>query len=164
MTENGLITVASAHDVATTIERLISTLESKRVAVFARIDHAAEVGPFERPLRPTTTVLFGNPAAGMPLMRIAQTTALDLPLRMLIWEDAKGTIQLSYSDPSWVAKRHHVGSQGLQSIRALSAAMSSLAKQVTAANPKPVVLPDALVPKVNEAWVADVVREPVPAQ
>lgn len=145
MTENGLITIASAHDVDSTIARLISTLENKGVAIFARFDHAAETTEFDRPLRPTTVVMFGNPAAGLPLIRIAQTAALDLPLKVVIWEDAKGVVQFSYTDPAWIASRHHVGSQGLQTIRALSAAMASLAKQVTAASPKP-VLPD-------ESWL-----------
>lgn len=164
MTENGLITISSAHDVSTTVARLTSTLETKGVTIFACIDHASSVGPFERPLRPTTAVLFGNPAAGLPLMRIAQTTAIDLPFKMLIWEDAKGSVQLSYSDPAWVAKRHHVGSQGLQSIRALSAAMASLAKQVTAIVPK-AALPEELVRQVTENWVSVAQQaEPVPAQ
>ena len=90
MTENGLITVTSAHDADTTVARLVSILESKGIAIFARFDHAAETTEFDRPLRPTTVVMFGNPAAGLPLIRIAQTVALDLPLRAMVWEDAKG--------------------------------------------------------------------------
>jgi uncharacterized protein (DUF302 family) len=101
--------------------------------------------------------MFGNPAAGLPLIRIAQTVALDLPLRAMVWEDAKGAIQFSYCDPAWIASRHHVGSQGLQSIRALSSAMANLAKQVTAANPKPaqaeIAAIKAAVERPAETWV-----------
>ncbi len=165
MTENGLITLTSAHDVDTTVARLTSILESKGIAIFARFDHAAETTEYDRPLRPTTVVMFGNPAAGLPLIRIAQTVALDLPLRAMIWEDAKGAVQLSYCDPAWIASRHHIGSQGLQSIRALSTAMSNLAKQVTAAHPKP-VQPEiaaikAAVERPVENWVPSMVVERV---
>jgi uncharacterized protein (DUF302 family) len=163
MTENGLITVQSAHDVETTINRLSSILESKGVAIFARFDHAAEITAFDRPLRPTTVLMFGNPAAGLPLIRIAQTAALDLPLRAMVWEDAKGAIQFSYPDPAWIASRHHIGSQGLQTIRALSAAMSALAKQVTMPNPKP-VLPEPEIQAIHrpsEAWVTGMIDERV---
>jgi uncharacterized protein (DUF302 family) len=137
MTENGLITLTSAHDVETTVNRLTSILESKGVAVLARYDHAAETSAFDRPLRPTTVVMFGNPAAGLPLIRIAQTVALDLPLKAMVWEDAKSVVRFSYVDPAWIASRHHIGSQGAQSIRALSTAMANLARQVTGAIPKP---------------------------
>jgi uncharacterized protein (DUF302 family) len=72
MTENGLVTIASGYDAATTVDRLLSILEHKRVTVFGRFDHAALAAEADVPLRPVTVVLFGNPAACAPLMRISQ--------------------------------------------------------------------------------------------
>jgi uncharacterized protein (DUF302 family) len=129
MTENGLITIPSAHDVETTIQRLTSTLEAKDVTIFARIDHAADT---DRSVRPTTVLLFGNPAAGVPLIRQAQTVGIDLPLKAMIWQDAKGTVQFSYNDPRWIAARHHIGSQGRRAVHAMASALAALAKLATA--------------------------------
>ena len=129
MTENGLITMPSAHDVETTIQRLTATLQAKDVQIFARIDHTAEA---DRPMRPTTVLLFGNPEAGMPLIRQAQTVGIDLPLKAMVWQDAKGGVQLSYNDPRWIAARHHIGSEGRRAVRAMASALEALAKQATA--------------------------------
>lgn len=129
MTENGLITVPSAHDVETTINQLTATLEAKDVTIFARIDHAANS---DRSVRPTTVLLFGNPEAGMPLIRQAQTVGIDLPLKAMVWQDAKGTVQLSYNDPRWIANRHHIGSQGRRAVHAMASALAALARHATA--------------------------------
>lgn len=129
MTENGLITVPSAHDVETTVKRLTATLQAKDVTIFARIDHAPTA---DHSVRPTTVLMFGNPEAGMPLIRQAQTVGIDLPLKAIVWQDAKGTVQLSYNDPRWIAARHHIGSQGRRAVHAMASALAALAKQATA--------------------------------
>ena len=89
MPDHGLVTLQSSHDVATTLERLTAALEAKGVRVFARIDHAAGAASVGLALRPATLVIFGNPAAGTPLMQAAQTVGIDLPLKALVWQDAR---------------------------------------------------------------------------
>src|ERR1700722_4712008 len=101
MSANGLMTLRSAHDAPTTVERLAKELETRGITVFARIDHAAGAAGAGLALRPTTLVIFGNPAAGTPLMQATQTAGIDLPLKALIWQDEEGAAHLSYNDPAW---------------------------------------------------------------
>jgi uncharacterized protein (DUF302 family) len=97
--DDGLVTLQSSHDFATTLERLTAALEAKGVRVFAQIDHAAGATSAGLELRPTTLVVFGNPVAGTPLMQAAQTVGIDLPLKALVWQDAQGAVHLTYNDP-----------------------------------------------------------------
>jgi uncharacterized protein (DUF302 family) len=85
------------------MERLETGIREKGVNVFARIDHAAEEG---LTLRPTELIIFGNARGGTPLMQLAQTVGIDLPLKALVWQDAAGKTWLSYNEPSWIAQRH----------------------------------------------------------
>jgi uncharacterized protein (DUF302 family) len=130
MSDSGLITVQSAHDFSTTLERLVGALEQKGIKIFARIDHAAGATSVGLTLRPTTLVIFGNPAAGTPLMQAAQTAGIDLPLKALVWQNAYGTVKLTYNDPSWIAGRHKLGAAA-QAVTAMSAALASFARQAT---------------------------------
>ena len=91
MPDNGLITLASAYDVGTTLDRLTAALAAKGITVFARIDHAAGAASVGLPLRPTTLLIFGNPVAGTPLMQAAQTAGIDLPLKALVWQGVDGS-------------------------------------------------------------------------
>ena len=85
-------------------------------------------------LRPTTLVIFGNPAAGTPLMQAAQTAGIDLPLKALVWQGVDGATHLSYNDPAWIAARHGLGSEAQQAVGALSAAMAAFARHATSAD------------------------------
>jgi uncharacterized protein (DUF302 family) len=125
MADNGLITVQSVHDFGTTLERFITTLEEKGVTNFARIDHAAGAASVRLSLRPTTLVVFGHPAAGTPLMQAAQTTGIDLPLKVLVWEAADGSVNVTYNDPSWIATRHELDSQVNQAVAAISTVLKT---------------------------------------
>jgi uncharacterized protein (DUF302 family) len=131
MPDNGLMTLQSTHDFKTTLGRLVTALEGKGVTIFARIDHAAGAASVGLALRSTTLVLFGNPAAGTPLMQAAQTAGIDLPLKALVWQDADGSVKLTYNDPSWIASRHAVGSETGQAITAMSTALQSFARHAT---------------------------------
>ncbi len=126
-----LVTLRSAHDFQTTLDRLLNALEAKGVTVFARIDHAAGAASVGLPLRPTTLVIFGNPAAGTPLMQAAQTAGIDLPLKVLVWQDAGGAVNLSYNDPAWIAVRHALGGGAQPAVAALSGALKAFAAQAT---------------------------------
>lgn len=108
MADNGIITVQSNHDVATTADKLESVLNNKGMTVFTRINHAEGAKKANLELRPTEVVIFGNPKVGTPLMLCSQTTALDLPQKALIWEDEKGQTWLSYNDPEYLKERHNI--------------------------------------------------------
>ena len=127
MAEDGLITIQSDHDFLTTLERLLSALKEKGVTVFCRVDHAAGAASVSLPLRPMTLVVFGNPAAGTLLMQAAQTAGIDLPLKVLVWEDADGSVKLTYNSPSWIAARHELGSQVNQAVAAMTTALKMFA-------------------------------------
>jgi len=129
MSENGLVTLPSAHDVATTLQRLLAALAVKGITVFAQIDHAAGAASVGMTLRPTTVVIFGNPVAGTPLMQATQTTGIDLPLKILIWQDSLGAAQVSYNDPAWIVARHGIAAGTVPAVAALAGVLDALARQ-----------------------------------
>lgn len=104
MTTEGLISLPSARPVAELIQRLEAALAAKGITVFARIDHAAGAAAAGMALRPTCVLIFGNPRAGTPLMQAQQPIGLDLPLRILAWQDAEGRNWLSYHDLGWLVR------------------------------------------------------------
>jgi uncharacterized protein (DUF302 family) len=128
MPETGLVTLQSAHDFDATVRRLAARLDAKGVTVFARVDHAAGAASVGMVLRPTTLFMFGNPAAGTPLMQAAQHSGIDLPLKMLVWQDANGIVHLSYNDPSWIAARHGLAGGLQQTITAMTETLDALAR------------------------------------
>ena len=103
---DGLITVKSSHDVPTTVEKLVAVLESKGMNVFGQVNHGAGAKKAGLELRPTELVIFGNPKVGTPLMKCSQSIAIDLPQKMLAWQDEDGTVYLSYNDPMHLKSRH----------------------------------------------------------
>ena len=105
---NGLVSVKSAHDVKTTADRLEAVLKKKGMTVFNRIDHAKGAKSVGNDLRPTELIIFGNPKIGSVLMQCAQTIAIDLPQKALIWQDGGGQVWLSYNEPTELAKRHRL--------------------------------------------------------
>ncbi len=126
----GLVTVASAHSVQETADRLVSVLKKKGMKVFARIDHAAGAASVGRRLRPTQLVIFGNPKVGAPLMQCAQSVAIDLPQKALITQDAQGRVWLSYNDPAYLRQRHHI--EGCKPVLAkVSGALAKFARAAT---------------------------------
>ena len=131
MSDNGLITIASAFSVSETIDRLVSGIAPLGLAVFARIDHAAGAAEVGMPLRPTQLLIFGNPKGGTPLMQDRQSAGIDLPLKALAWEDADGKVWLSYNDVAWIAKRHGLGERSEQAVKAMTAAMAAITKAAT---------------------------------
>jgi uncharacterized protein (DUF302 family) len=106
--DNGLVTLESPHDVATTTEKLVTTLKAKGMKVFDVIDHSKGAANVGIELAPTTVVIFGNPKVGTPLMKCSRTAAIDLPQKMLIWSDDSGQTWLAYNDPVYMGKRHSV--------------------------------------------------------
>jgi len=133
MTDNGLITLQSRNDFATTLARFLEILADKRVSIFAQIDHAAGAAAAGLALPPTTLVIFGNPTTGTPLMQAAQLAGIDLPLKALVWQAADGTVNLTYNAPSWVANRHGIGSKLEHAIEVLTTVVTAIARYATSA-------------------------------
>jgi uncharacterized protein (DUF302 family) len=131
MAADGLITLPSSYGPKETMNRLETEVKAKGLTVFARIDHAAGAAEVGLSLRPTELLIFGNAKGGTPLMQTAQTIAIDLPLKALIWQDASGSTWLSYNDPTWLATRHGVGHDADASIKAISAALDAMTKAAT---------------------------------
>jgi uncharacterized protein (DUF302 family) len=131
--DNGFITVASVHSVKETTDRFVEITSSKGLTVFARIDHEANAVKQGLQLRPTELVLFGNPKAGTPLMQDHQTSGIDLPLKVLIWEDEEGRVWLTYNDPQWIAERHSLSEKTNNAVKGMSEVTKGL---VTAATSK----------------------------
>ncbi len=103
---NGIKSVPSAHSVDETVGRLKTILETKGVTLFALVDHSGEAKKAGMKMPPTKLLIFGNPAAGTPLMIAAPSVAIDLPLKILVAEDAAGRVTLSWNEPVWLQNRH----------------------------------------------------------
>jgi uncharacterized protein (DUF302 family) len=131
MPPDGLISIASQHSAHDTVERLIAALAKRGLTVFARVDHAAGAASVGLPLRPTEVVLFGNPKGGTVLMQDQQTAGIDLPLKVLIWEDAAGKAWLAYNDPYWIKQRHGLGTTSATAVEALAEVLDAIARDVT---------------------------------
>ena len=106
--ESGIVTKISSRSVADTVTRFTDMLGAKGLKVFAVIDQAEAAREVGQELRDTTLVIFGSPAAGTPVMAAAPLAALDLPLKVLIWDDG-GQTKVTYVDPAELAARYQLG-------------------------------------------------------
>jgi uncharacterized protein (DUF302 family) len=102
----GMIELPSAHTPHATVDRLETLAREHGMKVFVRIDHAAGAGSIGQTLRPTELIIFGNPKGGTPLMLCSQTYGIDLPLRVLAWEDAKGASWVGFKDMATLGHAH----------------------------------------------------------
>ena len=114
--DKGIIDTPSSHSVDETVEKLKGILQAKGVTLFALIDHNGEAEKVGMKMRPTKLLIFGNPKAGTPLMLAAPSSAIDLPLKILIWEDAQGKAWVTYNSPVYLQERHSLPSELLQNI------------------------------------------------
>lgn len=105
-TNNGILNLKSNHSVDETLERLKSILQAKGVTLFAIVDHSGEAEKAGLKMRPTKLAIFGSPKAGTPLMLAAPSIAIDLPLKILVSEDAEGKVWVSYNSPAYLQARH----------------------------------------------------------
>jgi uncharacterized protein (DUF302 family) len=108
MMPEGVVSVASRHSVDATVEKLKGILGAKGVKIFALIDHSGEAEKAGMPMRNTKLLIFGNPKGGTPLMLAAPTVALDLPLKILVWEDADNKVWLTYNSVEFIRQRHNL--------------------------------------------------------
>jgi uncharacterized protein (DUF302 family) len=106
---SGLVDHPSSRSVDETVQRIVELLRAKGVTLFAVIDHDSEATRAGLSLRPTKLLVFGSPRAGTPLMQAAPRSAIDLPLKILVWQDAAGTTQVTTNSAEYLLARHGLG-------------------------------------------------------
>jgi uncharacterized protein (DUF302 family) len=127
MPVDGLVTVLSSQGPKETMSRAEAAVVSRGMTIFARVDHAAGAEAVGLSLRFTDLLVFGNARGGTPLMQVVQTMGIDLPLKIMVWQDADGRTWLSYNDPRWLAKRHGLGQEVDGVIGAMAVVLDAIA-------------------------------------
>jgi uncharacterized protein (DUF302 family) len=125
--DNGIITIPSNHSVDETVEKLKSILVAKGVALFALVDHSGEAEKAGFHMPPTKLLIFGSPKAGTPVMLAAPSIAIDLPLKILVWEGTNGKVWVSYNSPQYLKERHNVPDDLLKNIAVIETLASNAA-------------------------------------
>lgn len=123
---SGLVDLPSNNSVDETVEKLKGILHEKGITLFALVDHSGEAAKVGMKMPPTKLLIFGNPKAGTPLMLAAPSIAIDLPLKILIWENDHGKVWVTYNSPAYLQKRHNVPAEVLPNI----AVIETLAKKI----------------------------------
>jgi len=126
--DNGIIHIPSNHSVDETVEKLKGILQTKGVTLFALIDHSGEAQRVAMKMLPTKLLIFGNPKAGTPVMVAAPSSAIDLPLKILVWEDAQGKVWVTYNSPVYLQARHNLSPELLQNIAVVEVFAAEAAK------------------------------------
>jgi uncharacterized protein (DUF302 family) len=106
--DNGVINKPSGHTVDETVAKLKGILQEKGVTLFALVDHSGEAEKVGVKMPPTKLLIFGNPKGGTPIMLAAPSSAIDLPLKILVWEDGLGKVWVSYNNPVYLQGRHRI--------------------------------------------------------
>ena len=127
---DGLITKKSKYSVSQTLDKLEAVLKKKGISVAVRWKHDKKANGVGIPLRPTELLIFGNPKIGSHMFTSNQTAGIDLPLKALAWEDKNGNVFLSYNDPAYIAKRHHINDRA-QTLKKMSGALNKLSNVAT---------------------------------
>lgn len=104
----GFVSRPSKYPVDETVARFEALLASKGIKLFALVDHSGEAEKAGLQMPPTKLLIFGNPKGGTPVMLAAPSIAIDLPLKLLVWQDAAGSVWVSFNDPAYLQFRHSV--------------------------------------------------------
>jgi uncharacterized protein (DUF302 family) len=126
--DHGIVSVLSSHSVDETVAKAEALLREKSVKIFALVDHSGEAKAAGLEMRPTKLLIFGNPKAGTPLMVASPSAAIDLPLKLLIWEDADGKTWVTYNSPKYLLDRHALPPNLLGNIAVIEAIAANAAK------------------------------------
>lgn len=129
----GTMQKTSPHSVTETMDRLQTAVEGAGATVFARVDHAAGAASVDMELRPTELMIFGNPKLGTPPIQANQTVGLDLPLRVLAYEDDEGVVHVTYHDPATLAADHGLPIDAPY-LRIITGALDKLTSQAVASD------------------------------
>jgi uncharacterized protein (DUF302 family) len=125
----GLIDIPSNHSVDETVTKLEGILQAKGITLFALVDHSGEAARAGMKMRPTKLLIFGNPRAGTPVMLAAPSSAIDLPLKILVWEDDQGKVWITYNSPTYLQTRHNLPADLLQNIAVIEPLAKTAAQQ-----------------------------------
>jgi uncharacterized protein (DUF302 family) len=125
---SGLINISSNHSVDETVEKLKAILQSEGITLFALIDHSGEAAKVGMQMRPTKLLIFGNPKGGTPVMLAALSSAIDLPLKILIWEDVKEKVWVTYNSPAYLQERHNIPAELLRNVSVIEGLAKSAAE------------------------------------
>jgi len=117
----GLVTRSTQHSVHEIVSSLSAVLAAKGITLFALIDHSGEAAKAGLTMPPTKLLIFGDPRAGTPLMLASPTSAIDLPLKILVWQDANGDARVTYNSPAWLGARHQLPDHLLANISGIEA-------------------------------------------
>ncbi len=126
--DSGLLSRTSPYPVVETLDRLAAVLKAKDVKVFARIDHAAAAQGAGLTLRPAQLLIFGNPKAGTPLMQAAPSIGLDLPMKVLAWQDTQGQTHVTWNTPDYLIQRHGLDAAYVKNLAAVSGLIEAAIK------------------------------------
>ncbi len=125
---------ASKYPVAETADRLAKAIEAKGIKIAARFDHAAGAKSAGLALPPTVVLVFGNPKLGTPLMQADPRIGIDLPMRMLVWQDKAGKVWVGYTPPSTLQARYGIkGKEAEATLKTMAGALEAFAKAATTA-------------------------------
>ena len=124
----GLINTRSNYSVDEIVDKLKTILRSKGITLFALIDHSGEAAKVGMKMRLTKLLILGNPKAGTPVMLAAPSSAIDLPLKILIWEDAQGKAWVTYNSPVYLQERHNIPVELLPNVSVIEALAKSAAE------------------------------------
>jgi uncharacterized protein (DUF302 family) len=126
--EDGLIDIPSNYSVDKTVEKLKGILQAKNITLFALVDHSGEAAKAGMKMRPTKLLIFGSPKGGTPVMLAAPSIAIDLPLKILIWEDGQGKVWVTYNSPAYLQERHGLPAKLLPNISVIEALAKAVAE------------------------------------
>src|ERR1700748_926930 len=119
ITTQGIFQKLSKHSVDQTLEAIKGILATKGIRLFAEIDHSGEAEKVGLKMRPTKLLIFGNPKAGTPVMVAAPSSAIDLPLKILVSQDEAGQVWVSYNAPRYLQQRHDFSADLLSNVAAV---------------------------------------------
>ena len=119
--DRGIVDRPSRHPVGETVEKLEAILRAKGVTLFALVDHDGGAAKVGMKMRPTKLLIFGSPKAGTPVMQAVPSAAIDLPLKILVWEDEQGKAWVSYNSPAWLEERHGIPHELLSNLAVVEA-------------------------------------------
>ena len=114
----GIVEIASSHSLEETIGKLKTLLAANGVTLFALVDHSGEAEKVGMKMPPTKLLIFGNPKGGTPVMLSAPTSAIDLPLKILVRENEQGKVVMNYNSAEYLAQRHKIPAELLMNISA----------------------------------------------
>ena len=128
---NGLVKFKSAYSVEETVKRFESIAKEQGLNIFGTVNHQAGAASVNQELRPTQVIIFGNPAAGSPLMQCNQTAGIDLPQKALIWENENKEVFLAYNSPNYLSRRHKLTRCADEQLERIDNTLKMLAQKAT---------------------------------